>query len=197
MALILGVNCSLRQNANTPFLVKAALESAGQMGAKIRLMDLRDTPLPMYEAHLDYGNDPNVDAMVNLVNEADGYIVGTPEYHGCMSGAAKNFFDFLYREIAGKVFGFVSATGGSQGVSCFDNLRAAALYCHAWSIPYNVAATHRDVDENGNITNARVKDRLVRLGRDVAVYAPLLSGQFNNDKKQSADAPPGFAQWMA
>lgn len=197
MAKILGVNCSLREGANTMVLVKVALDAARDAGAETTLLDLREHPLPMYEAHSDYDGHETVQHVIEMVDQADGFIVGSPEYHGCMSGAAKNFFDFLYREIAGKVFGFVAATGGSQGVSCFDNMRAAALYCHAWVIPYNVAATGKDFDAEKQLVNSRVRDRLQRVGRDVATYAPLLHGQFQLDLTKPTTAQPGFAQWMA
>jgi len=194
---ILGVIGSMREAAHTDVLVRIALDAAGECGAETKLLDLRTEPLPMYEAHRDYDEDQRVARILKLVDWAEGFIVGSPEYHGCMSGAAKNFFDFLYREIAGKVFGLVAATGGSQGVSCCETMRTAILYCHGWVLPYNVAANGRDFDADGNLANAKVRDRLMRLGRDVRTYAPIMHAQFQTDLKQPADAKPGFAQWLA
>jgi NAD(P)H-dependent FMN reductase len=194
---ILGISGSLRDGANTVKLVKLALEAARENGAEVTMLDLRDHPLPLYEAHEKYSTELVVERVIRMVNEADGYIVGSPEYHGCMSGATKNFFDFLYREIAGKVFGLVAATGGSQGVGCFDNMRAAIQYCHGWALPYNVSATGRDFDAEGNLSSAKVLDRVNRLGRDITVYAPLLYNQFQSDLQPSTGSKPGFAQWMS
>src|SRR5690606_37934323 len=125
-----------RDRSNTSRLVELALASARDCGAETQLLDLRETQLPFFEAHQDYDEFPAVKGVTDLVMKADGLIVGSPEYHGCMSGATKNFFDFLYREIAGKVFGLVAATGGSQGIGAFDNMRAAIQYCHGWVLPY-------------------------------------------------------------
>ncbi|MGI8905319.1 MAG: NADPH-dependent FMN reductase [Candidatus Sumerlaeaceae bacterium] len=194
---LLGVSGSLRESAYTLRLVQIALEAARIAGAEVELLDLRDHPLPMYEAHEDYDEHQVVKRVIRKVEEADGYIVGSPEYHGCMTGATKNFFDFLYREICGKLFGLVSATGGSQGNGCFDNMRAAIQYCHGWALPYNVAATGRDFDAQGNLTNEKVQDRLQRMGRDMTIYAPLLFGRFNADLSEKSPAQPGFAHWMA
>lgn len=197
MAHILGVIGSLRDNAHTATLVQYALASAADAGAATEILDLRTVALPLYEANADYSDNRVVSDVLSRVESCDGLIVGSPEYHGCMTGVLKNFFDYLYREIAGKLFGYVIATGGSQGVSCADNLRTAVLYCHGWSLPYNVAAGEREFDSDGTITNAKVLERLRRLGRDIAVYAPLLRAQYQRDLAQPAEAPKGFAHWTA
>lgn len=195
-AKILGISGSTRQDPVTLRLVRIALQEAAANGAETRLLDVRDYPLPIYNADEDYDSHPVVSRIIEEVTQADGYILGSPEYHGCMSGATKNFLDFLYREIAGKVFGLVAATGGSLGVGCFDNMRAAIQYCHGWTLPYHISATSRDFDESGELINPKTRDRLQRMGRDIAVYAPLLYGQFQADRNNPKPSSPGFANWM-
>jgi FMN reductase len=173
-----------------------ALESAARCGAETELLDLRECRLPVFEAHRQYDSDAAVQYAVGKIREADCYIVGTPEYHGCMSGALKNLLDFVYTEICGKLFGVVAATGASQGVAALDNLRMCLLYSHAWVLPYNVAASQRDFDESGRVANEVVLDRVARLGRDVAVYGPLLWSQFQKDLLAPDDEPQGFAGWL-
>jgi FMN reductase len=197
MARILGVSGSLREGSNTLLLVNKALEFARKAGADTRLLDLREYPLPLYEAHAGYDNHTLVNQITELVNDCDALVLGSPEYHGCMSGAMKNFMDFLYREFAGKVVGLVSATGGSQGNGCFDNMRAAVHACHGWVLPYVTAANGRDFNEQRELINPRTMDRLRRMARDLTFYGPLLNGQFKADLEQSPDAIPGFAQWLA
>jgi azobenzene reductase len=196
-AKILGINGSLRNQANSVKLVEAVLESARRAGAETRMLDLREYSLPLYEAHEGYDDNKVVAEVIELVTWADGCVIGSPEYHGCMSGATKNFLDFLYREIAGKLFGLVAATGGSQGNGCFDNLRAAIQFCHGWTLPYNTSATGKDFGSDGQLINERVMDRLNRMGRDLATYAPLLHLQFRSDIEAPVGAPQGFAKWMA
>ncbi len=197
MARILGVSGSLRDGSNTLLLVNKTLEFAREAGAQTRLLDLREYPLPLYEAHESYDDHEHVGQIIKLVDDCDALVLGSPEYHNCMSGAMKNFMDYLYREFAGKVFGLVCATGGSQGNGCFDNMRAAIHACHGWVLPYVAAANGRDFDENREIINARTTDRLRRMARDLTFYGPLLNNQFQTDSKQPADAMPGFAQWLA
>ncbi|MGB9692072.1 MAG: NADPH-dependent FMN reductase [Candidatus Sumerlaeaceae bacterium] len=196
MAKVLGICGSLRDHSHTRVLLEIALQHARRCGSEVELLDLREYPLPLFEAHRQYDCNATVQKVVAKIKEADCYLVGTPEYHGCMSGALKNFFDFVYTEISGKLFGVVAATGGSQGVSSLDNLRACLLYCHAWVLPYNVAASQRDFDDNGRLVNEQVLDRLARLGRDVAVYGPLLVNQFRADLELPPDAAQSFAGWV-
>lgn len=194
---ILGISGSLRKESYTIRLVEEVLRSAESCGAEVRLLDLREHPLPLYEAHEGYEGHAVVDRVLKMVEWADGYVVGSPEYHGSMSGAMKNFFDFLYREIAGKLFGPVAATGGSQGIGCFNNMRAAIQFCHGWSLPYHVAASGRDFNEAGELSNPKVVDRLHRMGRDMAIYTPILISQFCNDRNDPAPEKLGFAQWIS
>ncbi|GIX45600.1 MAG: hypothetical protein KatS3mg130_2008 [Candidatus Sumerlaea sp.] len=151
--------------------------------------------LPLFEAHKSYGDHPIVSKVVQKIRDAEGYIVGSPEYHASMSGALKNLFDFVYTELSGKLFGLVIATGGSQGVACADNLRACIHSCHGWTLPYIAAARLADFDEQGNLRNEQVRDRLERIGRDVAIYAPLLWQQFKADQALPPGPTRGFAEW--
>lgn len=196
MPRILGVSGSLREGSHTLILVKKTLEYVQEAGGETKLLDLREAPLPIYNASVNYDKDPLVSRIIETVDNCDGIVLGSPEYHGCMSGAMKNFMDFLYREFAGKICGLVSATGGSQGIGCFDNMRAAVQACHGWVLPYVTSASGRDFNENHEITNERTLDRLRRTARDLAVYGPLLKKQFEADVIQPPEAMPGFAQWM-
>ncbi|AXA36468.1 MAG: NADPH-dependent oxidoreductase [Candidatus Hydrogenedentota bacterium] len=195
MARILGISGSLREGSHAHVLVRLALDAARKAGAEVELLDLREWFLPLFEAHKSYGDHPIVSKVVQKIRDAEGYIVGSPEYHASMSGALKNLFDFVYTELSGKLFGLVIATGGSQGVACADNLRACIHSCHGWTLPYIAAARLADFDEQGNLRNEQVRDRLERIGRDVAIYAPLLWQQFKADQALPPGPTRGFAEW--
>jgi hypothetical protein len=67
----------------------------------------------------------------------------------------------------------------------------------AWALPYAATATMTDFDESTGLTNARVRDRLQRLGRDVAVYGELLYDRYTRDAVPGGGPDLGFAPWHA
>src|SRR5690606_16426755 len=87
-------------------VAEIAREAAEETGGAVRVWDLVDSPLPVMSL-----TDPRQRRLPQVVQvreaaaEADGFILITPEYHGNMSGALKNWFDFLYLELAGKFAG--------------------------------------------------------------------------------------------
>ncbi|HYE79394.1 MAG TPA: NAD(P)H-dependent oxidoreductase, partial [bacterium] len=83
---VLGVYGSLRPASLTGTLVDYALTAAGQRGAEVRKCDLRELSLPMFEDDADYASDAVHQQVTELVRWADGFLVGSPEYHGSMSG---------------------------------------------------------------------------------------------------------------
>ena len=70
----------------------------------------------------------------------DAIVIATPDYHGSMSGAVKNFLDYHWKEFTGKLFGYVVASH-EKGLTVMDQLRTAVRQCYGWSLPYGVA-TH-------------------------------------------------------
>src|SRR5262245_21304370 len=105
-AKILGVSGSLRDGSFSRRAVSLALELARARGADTRLLDLREFELPLYRPRA--GDTAEAVATVaEAVTWADAFVLGTPDYHGSMSGALKNFLDYHWEEFAGKLFGYV------------------------------------------------------------------------------------------
>lgn len=179
---ILGVYGSLRPGSFTARLVDAVLEAAVQAGAEVRRCDLREITLPLFADETDYSSEAAVQQVKADILWAQGFVIGSPEYHGSMSGAIKNFFDHYYHEFSGKCFALVAAAGGGQAISCLTQMRAVIQYCHGWTLPYHVGVPEAEFPaEGGPPVSPRIRDRLARLGCDLARYSPLLAGQFSDD----------------
>lgn len=190
--VVLGICASARKESRSRVLLDIALEGAAAAGAATDLLDLRTDPLPLYRPGAP-GDEPT-GAIRRRVIEATALIVASPEYHGSMSGVAKSFFDHHDDEISGKLVGLMAATGGSQGTSCLAHMRAVCLSCHAWTLPYGVAARGSDFGEDEALINEVVVARARGLGRDVAVYGPLLAARFRKDARSGSGLPEaGFA----
>ncbi len=172
---VLGVAGSLRQGSYSTQALKIALENAQKYGAQVRLLELSKANLPMYLS----GNS-SVE-VAEAVGWADSFVLASPDYHGSMSGALKNFLDHFYEEFAGKVFGYIVASH-EKGLTVMDQMRTAVRQCYGWSMPYGVSIHgEQDFAANGKLVNARVEHRLNMMARDLVVYGKLIRAQFLSD----------------
>ena len=115
------------------------------------------------------------------VNWADAFVLASPDYHGSMSGALKNFLDHYWAEFAGKLFGYICASH-EKGLTVMEQMRTAVRQCYGWSLPYGVAFNgDQDFDAEGNITRPLVAERLQMLARDLVAYGAIIREQFVSD----------------
>jgi NAD(P)H-dependent FMN reductase len=176
---LLGVSGSLRTNSHGLQSLSIVLDKAKELGSDTRLLDLRTANLPMYNP--DAQPDEFVSRVLADVTWADAFVLATPDYHGTMSGAMKNFLDYHWSEFSGKLFGYLCASH-DKGITAMEGMRLAIRQCYGWSLPYGVAInSQHDLDEKGNITNPRLLSRLKMTARDIITYGSLLHDQFIQD----------------
>lgn len=179
---ILGVGASMRQNSNSTEALKIALESSKKYGAQTRLLNLKETKLPLYKTD-DESSGSDIHKVEEDVNWADAFILASPDYHGSMSGSMKNFLDYFWTEFAGKTFGYICSSH-EKGLTVMDHMRTSIRQCYGWSMPYGVSVHGgKDFDENGKIINQDLSARLEMLARDLVVYGKLIRTQFTSDMK--------------
>ena len=114
------------------------------------------------------------------MDEADVLLLGTPDYHGSMSGAMKSFLDHFWREFAGKLFATIVASH-EKGLTVTDQMRTVARQCYAWSLPYGVSFSENTDVKNGEIINEQFKSRIEMFVRDIVVYGKILAAQRRAD----------------
>ena len=119
-------------------------------------------------------------ALRERVDQADVILLGTPDYHGSISGAAKNFLDHFWHEFAGKLFVTLVASH-EKGLTATDQLRTIARQCYAWTLPYGVSFAESHDVKDGKIVSDSLKQRLEMLVRDTSVYGRLLASQRRAD----------------
>lgn len=187
---VLGVSGSMRQGSYGARALGMALDAARGQGVETRILDLRVSELPMYrpDEQLD---SPVLREATAMVSWADAFLLASPDYHGSMSGALKNFLDHHWDEFAGKLFGYLCASH-EKGITAMEQMRLAVRQCYGWSMPYGVAVHgENDFDPNGDLKNEKVARRLKMLGRDLVVYGGVLRQQFDRDV--NGDAADTFA----
>lgn len=174
---VIGISGSLRHGSYTRRAVERALTGAAEAGAEISLIDLTEYELVFRsgEEGADYPSD--VQRLRANVKQADGVILGTPEYHGSFSGVLKNALDLMgFEEFEGKMIGLVGVSGGRMGAfDALNSLRNIGRTLHAWVIPEqaSVPEAWKVFTEDGKIADSQVDDRLREVGRQVARFARL------------------------
>jgi FMN reductase len=175
---ILVVCGSSREDGYLEQLVTLAADSARSAGAEVRELSLRTVQLPvMIWGNAEQGTHPDVILVRELAGWADGFVIGTPEYHGNMSGALKNWFDFLHPELAGKFAGVVATTGGGTGDMSITAVKTCFQWCHGFVLPFHAAASP-SAFTGELLSDVRIIDRVARVGHDVVRYAPVIAAAF-------------------
>lgn len=177
---ILGVASSMRQGSFSTEALKIALDFAKQNGAQIRLLDLRETQLPILYSKAQETEE--IRKATDDVKWADAFILATPDYHGSMSGSMKNFLDYFWSVFAGKLFGYICASH-EKGLTVMDQMRTAVRQCYGWSMPYGISVNGEEDFNGAEIINGRIKSRLEMLARDLVVYGKPIREQFVTDLK--------------
>ena len=181
---VLGVGSSMRQGSYSTTALNMILDMAKGNEAETKLLDLRQTNLPMLYTAKDDTHE--IGQATVLVEWADAYILATPDYHGSMSGSLKNFLDYFWSEFAGKTFGYIVASH-EKGLTVMDQMRTAVRQCYGWSIPYGISINPEDdFNDKKELINRKLWSRLDMLARDLVVYGKLIRKQFVNDLLQSA-----------
>ncbi|MGA5466851.1 NADPH-dependent FMN reductase [Mycobacterium sp. NPDC050041] len=178
--LVVGLGGTLRENSSTERAVRHCLESVEREGGRIRMFAGPDLDLPMYAPHR-LERTPRALELVGALRDADAVVVGSPGYHGAVSGLVKNALDYIedLREDA-RVYlddtpwGCISCAYGWQAaVGTLGQLRSIGHALRAWPTPLGVAINSADRiwDEAGVLVDESVRNQLDMLASQVLTFA--------------------------
>jgi NAD(P)H-dependent FMN reductase len=188
---VLGVAGSMRKGSFSTHTLKLVLEETKRYGSDSRVLELREVKLPIYdpsrsvpeELYRDVnGIRENIlDTVTEAIDWADAFILASPDYHGSMSGAMKNFLDYFWEEFAGKTFGYIIASH-EKGLTVADQMRTSIRQCYGWSTPYNISINGAsDFNSAGKPVNNTLANRIKMLAHDLVTYGTLIRRQFLQD----------------
>ena len=184
---VLAVVGSLQRDSVTRVVVRHVAKQLQADGCAVDVLDFQKEPLALYNP--DTAHDlPGYAALQARVHRADVIVLGSPDYHGGISGSMKNFLDHFWHEFAGKLFAAVVASH-EKGLTAIDQLRTVARQCYAWTLPYGVSLTDEIDVKDGQIASDALQQRLEMLIRDLCVYGEVLARQRRADL---AGTEPGF-----
>lgn len=179
--LIIGIGGTARPHSTSERAVVEALRSAERLGAQTRLFDgTFVSGLPLYVPDRKERTDAERD-FVATVRRCQGVIVGTPGYHGSLSGPVKNVLDLLEDTalddrpyLDGRAFGCVVTAYGWQ--ACGTTLVALRMIAHAlraWPTPFGAAlnASTPLFETDGTCIDAKAAEQLAIVASQVVEFA--------------------------
>ena len=176
---VMAVVGSLQGKSITRVAVRHVADGLEVAGCTIDWLDLAEANLPMVNTDTTFGA-AHYAPLKARVEAADVFVLGTPDYHGSISGAMKNFLDHFWKEFTGKLFAPMVASH-EKGLTVHDQLHTVARQCYAWSLPYAVSFMEKEDVANGEIVSDKFRDRLTMMIRDVQVYGGLIAAQRRAD----------------
>lgn len=176
---VMGVIGSLHEGAVTRTVILAVMDKLRATGCAVDVLDLAAEPLPLLNTDTSFSS-PSYAALRERVLQADVFVLGTPDYHGSISGTMKNFLDHFWHEFAGKLFASVVASH-EKGLTVHDQIRTVARQCQAWALPYGISFMEKSDVADGKVVSSELDKRLENLARDMRVYGRLLAQQRTTD----------------
>ncbi|BBX53316.1 MULTISPECIES: NADPH-dependent FMN reductase [Mycolicibacterium] len=176
---IVGLGGTLRANSSTERALRHCLAAVERQGGRTRLFAAEELDLPMYAPH-ELERTPRALELVKALRDADAVVVGSPGYHGAVSGLVKNALDYIedLREdprvyLDNTPWGCISCAYGWQAaVGTLTQLRSIGHALRAWPTPLGVAINSADAvwAPSGELADTA-------QGRAVADQLELLASQ--------------------
>ncbi|MFN6542675.1 NADPH-dependent FMN reductase [Mycolicibacterium nivoides] len=176
---VVGLGGTLRAHSSTERAVRYCLESVERQGGRTRMFAGPDLELPMYAPH-SLERTPAALEFVSALRDADAVVVGSPGYHGAISGLVKNALDYIedLREdprvyLDNTPWGCISCAYGWQAaVGTLGQLRSIGHALRAWPTPLGVAINSADKiwSETGELADGTVRGQLDMLATQLLTF---------------------------
>ena len=177
-AVIYGSVRSARRGIGVARFVVRKLQERGH---EVALIDPIEHELPMLDRmykEYDTGQAPAaMEAVADILRQADGFIVVSGEYNHSVPPALKNLLDHYQSEYLYKPSGIVSYSAGPfGGVRALTALRAILAELGTPSIPsaFPVSQIYKTFDNDGNAIDASYNDRVVKFLDEYEWYVNAL-----------------------
>ena len=187
---ILAFSGSLREGSYNQKLVGVAASGARAAGAEVTELQLRDLPLPVYDADLEAreGMPTNAVKLKDLMKAHQGFLIASPEYNSSLSAALKNAVDWASRKMddetslacfAGKTAAIMAASPGAVGgLRGLIHLRAILGNIQVLVLPEQkvIPNAHEAFKDDGTLNDTAQQDAVKAIGARLATVVGKLHG---------------------
>lgn len=177
---VVALGGTLRPNSSTEKALRIALAGAAEGGAETLLIPGPDLEMPLYAPERP-DRTASAERLVAELRRADGILIGSPGYHGSISGLVKNALDYTedmraddWPYFHGRPVGSVATGAGWQGaVTTLTALRSIVHALRGWNTPLGVAINTIEpvFAPDGTCQDERIAGLLMAMGREVAEAA--------------------------
>ncbi len=172
---------SLRKESfNTRLVLFVAGEMGASSGVEFDLISLNELDLPIYSQDIEDQEFPKsaLELKKRLI-AVDGFLIGSPEYNGSISGALKNAIDWASRPRAdeeslacfkGKTCGLLAASPGALGgLRGIRHVRQILTQVQMLVIPqeFALAKAHEAFDAHGSLVDENARMMALNVGRSL------------------------------
>jgi len=161
MEKVLIIQGSLNPKSKTAIVVPEAEKIlSGFNGVYFKTLDLRSFNMQFCDGRKLQEYNSDTKKAYEMVDKADGLIIGTPVYCYSVSGPLKNFIDITSSAMEGKAAGIICATGSSRSYLASADLAKILSYeSHVFSIQPVVCSSYEDFN-NGRLESQKVHEKL-------------------------------------
>ena len=171
---------SARTESHTRSVVGTVGEYLEAEGVEVEMWDLGERPLPPFEVpfHKDQSKieDEEAKQFIDMLNDADMIVLGTPLYHGSYSGILKNALDYLLKDqLYEKPVGLVSNGGGNtKNAQALNHL--TTIVHTLYGVPMQTQiGTHGADFTDMEVSNQDILDRCERLAKEMVRFHKALA----------------------
>jgi NAD(P)H-dependent FMN reductase len=181
---ILAFAGSARLGSWNKKLLDIAVFGAQAAGADVTILEVRQYPLPLYDAELEQsqGLPPHVQTIKALMLSHQGFLIASPEYNSAITPLLKNLIDWTSRPspgeaglacYTGKTALVVSASPGALGgLRGLVHLRMILGNIGVLVLPgtISIVKAHEAFADDGTLKDSKQQARVEQLGAELAAY---------------------------
>lgn len=179
---IVAIDGARRTDSSSRKLLQVSKQYFEQAGADFQIFDQSKESLPVYDDTDEGAAHPSVAKLTEMVQDADAVVFSSPEYHGSMSGAMKNAFDWLTLlsdkgRLRGKAVGLMGGGGALANSGATLQMMMAVRSLHGILMPeviMSVPSVWDAFDEAGAIKEADLRKRMGEFAEKLVKYGKLL-----------------------
>ena len=126
IAVVVGSQRENSQSAKVGQVIAEKLDLQGDDNS-VELIELSATPLPLWDVSLSEQGQSDLSEMESRVSDCDAFVIISPEWHGMVPAALKNFFlYFSGGQLAHKPALIVAVSAGDGGSYPIVELRTSS-----------------------------------------------------------------------